>query len=133
MAPLRGIGTMPFPSACVISPCAHATAGSEATVAPDTAVLSKSRRVKLFIADRVYSRTIILQTFSRRKSACLTFPRALRLCTQSRCAYELEMPSVSLDAECVRYHRAFRRRESRDVSRGSRTHRRLRFARHTSA
>src|ERR1700733_2647422 len=70
MFPLRGIGTMPFPSAgaCALA-WAHAVAGSEAIVAPDTAVLSKSRRVKLFIADRVYSRTIILQTFSRARAA----------------------------------------------------------------
>src|ERR1700722_2311859 len=75
MFPLRGIGTMPFPSDCALgcAPCAQATAGSEATVAPETAVLSKSRRVKLFIADRVYSRTIILQTFSRRKACVLPF------------------------------------------------------------
>src|ERR1700684_1943479 len=99
MFPFRGIGTMPFPSACAL-PCAQATAGSEATVAPETAVLSKSRRVKLFIADRVYSRTIILQTFSGGllhkacPTRCLTFCGVLRLCTQSRCVYELESHSV---------------------------------------
>src|SRR5215813_2098758 len=64
MFPLRGIGTIPFPSACA-APCAQAAAGSEAIVAPDTAVLIRSRRVKLFIADRVYPRSIILQTFSQ--------------------------------------------------------------------